>query len=450
MFRARRLPLVALDNQRRTLACVVIACATGWSGREHRALGTEAYRAACQRLVERKDRDPQTAQRYAIACSNIEVTSLLYGQGNSVGGDWVSEPNELLTASGASIVATKPNYWKLALTNSAHFHPLATREWRDFHKQAIQDALAASQMVGVDQLQGFEVAFAESAFGDHFLQDSFAAGHMGFNRPGSSASAAKAFHDEWGRRGRHITNRRGDAWFTYGDGRLDRPENRDARGHVLAACTESVYAVLVAFVLGERDPAPDFAVWQEVPYTIDDQELLPALESLFGGTETLERPGALPLLAVKRPAVKDGMVGVWSAYTMSFSSDDHDDTASIVAGGDLIIPWLGTRIEGGVGIAFDDGFRHFGFAGDASVVKPIGLSVEGLLSHEIDLGALVIIGSNVDVILRVGYRVNVEAGDWLLRPEVGPAYDPTANQWGFYAGFGIGQTTAAAGGGGFY
>lgn len=423
---------------------------SAWSGREHRALGTEAYLAACERVAARKGQDAATQLRYEIACGNLEVTSFLYGQGNSVGGDWVSQPNELLSAAGSAIVTTKPNYWRLALTNSAHFHPLATREWRDFHKQAIADALAASQLQGVEQIERFEQAFAESAFGDHFLQDSFASGHMGFNRPGSSASAAKGYHDEWTRRGRRVANRKGESWFTLGDGRLDNPANRDSRRRVLAACTESVYAVLVAFVVGERDPQPDYAVWSEVAYTIEDEELLPAVESLFGGSETLRRPRMLPLLAVKRPAVKDGVLAAWSSVTTVFGDGDHHVTGLVVVGGDLVVPLIGTRIEAGIGVALEQGVGHPQLGGEASLVRPVGLSHDGLFSHEVDAGVALVIGGDVDVIVRAGYRVNVEAGDWLLRPEVGPAYDPAANDWGFYAALGIGKTTRVAGGGGFF
>ncbi len=423
--------------------------ARGWWGREHRAIGTEAYVAACNRLADRKDRDAQTAQRYAIACGNLQITSLLYGQGTAVSGDWVSEPNELASATGAILALRRTNYYRLALTNSAHFHPLATREWRAFHKQAIAAALAASRMQGAEQIEGFEQAFTQSAFGDHFLQDCFAAGHMGFNRPASSAAAAKVFHDEWNARGRRVANRRGEVWVTHGDGLLDKAENREARRRVVAATTESVYGVLVAFVLGERDPAADLAVWQEVPYTIDDEELLPTFESLFGGSETLTRPGALPLLAVKRPAFKDGVLGAWSSFTMSFDDDEHP-IGSLVFGGDLLIPRIGTRFEAGAGIAFEDDLDNVRFAADGGFVKRIGLSVDGLLSHELDLGALVIVGGDVDVIARLSYRLNLEAGHWILRPEVGPAFDVRATEIGFYVGFGVLKTLSAAGGGGFY
>lgn len=423
--------------------------AAAWRMAEHRAIGTESYRAACALLASAKDRDAKTAHRYEVACGNLDTTAFLYGQGTSVSGDFISEPGELVSALGASTATSRRNYYRLALTNGAHFHPLATREWREIHTRAIAGALAASRKVGVEQLAAFEEAFADSAFADHFLQDSFAAGHMGFDRPGSSAAASKVFHDEWNERGRRVINRRGQAWTTYGDGRLDIPGNRDGRARVVTASTYSVYGVLAAFVLGERDPEPDYEVWREVPFTIDDEELLPTFESLFRESETLERPTQLPLLAVKRPAVKDGVLGAWSAFTMSFQ-DDHHPIGVLVFGGDLVLPFVGVRIEAGAGIGFQEEMSNPRFGADAGFVQGLGLSLDGLVSHEIDLGALIVIGSDSNVVAHIGYRLNIEAGDWLLRGELGPAYDIAETEFGFYAALGLAKTMSAAGGGGFY
>jgi hypothetical protein len=423
--------------------------ALAWRGREHRALGAESYIAACERLAPVKDRDAQTAVRYMIACGNLKTQALLYGQGTAVSGDFKSEPGDFTSSLGAQTLPQLTNYYRLALTNHAHFQPLATREWRVFHAQAIKTALAAVQKQGVEQLGLFEQAFYESAFGDHFLQDAFAAGHMGFNRPGSSAAASLLFHDQWGERGRWVSNRRGATWKTYGDGRLDTPENRDGRAHVVAACTESVYGLVSTFVLGVYDPAADLAVWNEVPFTIEDPELLPDLETLFGGSETLGRPELLPLLSVKRPAVKDGVLGGWSAFTASF--DDMDDpSGALLFGGDLLIPGIGTRIEAGAGVGFEGGPTKPRIAVDAGFVKGLALTAQGLISHEIDLGTFILIGSDVDVNLRSSYRINLEAGDWLLRFDLGPAFDIGEAKFGLYSALGLARVLHAAGGGGFF
>lgn len=425
------------------------APAWAWRSREHRALGTEAYIAVCKRLEALEDRDAATAQRFEIACNNLDVQALLYGQACNVSGDFAGEPGDMLSALGAGIITKRSNYLLLALTNGAHFHPIATREWRHYHQLAITEAVAAAKKQGAAQLAAFEEAFYDSAFGDHFLQDSFAAGHMGFNRHASSAAAAKAFHDEWNERGRMITNRKGEKWRTYGDDRLDRPESADARAHVLAATTESVYGVIATFVLGEYDPAADFAVWNEVPFTIEDAELLPTFETLFAGSQVLERPVMLPLLSVKRPAVKDGILGAWTVFAMRF--DDPDDpSGALLFGGDLIIPYLGVRAELGGGIGFQGSMTEPRFAVDAGFVRALGLGWSGLLSHELDLGALLLIGGDFDASLRLSYRGNIEAGDWLLRVELGPMLDIGEAEFGLFAGLGLLRVMGAAGGGGFF
>lgn len=433
------------------LATLLLATtpAWAWRSREHRALGTEAYIDVCTRLEPFKDRDAATAQRFEIACKNLNVQALLYGQACNVSGDFAGSPGDMLTALGAGIITKRSNYLLLALTNGGHFHPIATREWRHYHQLALAGALAASKKQGAAQIAAFEEAFYDSAFGDHFLQDSFAAGHMGFNRHASSAAAAKGFHDEWNERGRMITNRKGEKWRTYGDNRLDRPENAAGRAHVLAATTASVYGVIATFVLGEYDPASDFAVWNEVPFTIEDAELLPTFETLFAGSQVLERPEMLPLLSVKRPAVKDGILGAWTVFAMRFDEPDHP-TGALLFGGDLIIPRIGVRAELGGGVGFVGSMTEPAFAIDVGFVRPLALSWSGLLSHELDLGTLLMIGGDFDASLRLSYRGNIEAGDWLLRLEVGPMLDIGEGEFGLFAGLGILRVTGAAGGGGFF
>lgn len=427
----------------------VSSTAFAWRRREHRAIGNEAYIAACTRLAPLKDRDAETAQRYEIACSNLKVQAFLYGQGNAVGGDFLGEPGEFMTALGASVVTQRTNFYRLALRNSTHFQPLATREWRVMHKQAIDGALAASRKVGAAQIEAFEQAFYDSAFGDHFLHDSFCAGHMGFNRPASSAAASKVYHDEWNRRGRVVSNRRGETWKTFGDGRLDIPENREARKHVVAAATESVYAVLAAFVLGEYDGKADLAVWNEVAFTIEDPEVLPDFETLFAGAEELTRPDLLPLLSVKRPAVKDTVFGVWSAFSFPFENFDNP-TGILVIGGDFIVPGIGMRAEAGVGVGFQGSMTEPRFAIDGGFVKSLGLSWDGLLSHELDFGSIFLISGDLDATLRLSYRTNLEGGDMLLRLDIGPSFNINDTEFGLYAGLGFAKVLHAAGGGGFF
>jgi hypothetical protein len=187
-------------------------------------------------------------------------------------------------------------------------------------------------------------------------------------------------------------------------------------------------------------------VWDEVAYTIEDPEILPALDKLFGESETLSRPELLPLVAVKRPAFKDGVVGAWTPVTVTFGATTRA-TGALVFGGDILVPPINTRLEAGVGVGFDDAFDAPRFAIDAGLVRPVTVSWSGLVSHEVDLGALILIGDSFDATLRLSYRPNLEAGDWLLRLDIGPAFTVEGQDWGLYTGIGISRLTGVAGGG---
>src|SRR5262249_34900586 len=155
------------------------------------------------------------------------------------------------------------------LENSEHFNPMATRAWADYHQEAVEYALAGSRVQGLASIQKLELAVSESAFADHFLQDSFPAGPMGFNRTASSAAAPKTLHDTRNARGGVVSDRTGNRWVTFGDGRLDLPANADSRRHVMDAATLSVREVIRAFVLGEQSYEDELAIWNALAFTIE-------------------------------------------------------------------------------------------------------------------------------------------------------------------------------------
>src|SRR5262249_12471780 len=155
-----------------------------------------------------------------------------------------------------------------------HFNPMATRSWREDHQRALDHALSAPRLTGGAITEAWELAVYENAFADHFLHDSFAAGHMGVNRPPSSAAAPQAFHDDRNTEGRNVRSRSGDSWRTYGDGHLDDKENEDSRRHVIAAATLSIRDLLLTFVFGRPFPEEGLAVWEGLPFAIQAPELL--------------------------------------------------------------------------------------------------------------------------------------------------------------------------------
>src|SRR5262249_21470915 len=155
-----------------------------------------------------------------------------------------------------------------------------------------------------------------------------------------------------------------------------------------------------------------------------------------GGSPAQTRPELLPLLAVKRPAVKDSILGAWSVFTMTFEHAD-DPSGALLFGGDLIVPGIGASAEVGIGVGLDGSFTKPRFAIDAGLVRGIGLSFHGLVSHQLDLGALFLIGNDLDVTLRLSNRTSLEAGDWLLRLDLGPTFDVDRAEFGLYAGLGM-------------
>jgi hypothetical protein len=60
-----------------------------------------------------------------------------------------------------------------------------------------------------------------------------------------------------------------------------------------------------------------------------------------------------------------------------------------------------------------------------------------------------LIGDDLDVMLHLGYRPTIEAGDWLIRFDIGPAYGVDTSKFGLYAGLGIAKLVHVAGGGFF-
>jgi len=70
-------------------------------------------------------------------------------------------------------------------------------------------------------LEYFELGLMLNAFGDHFLQDAYAGGHLAVDRSSCKALDNKGTHDYYCRNGIEVTNTRGDRWKEYGDGFIE-------------------------------------------------------------------------------------------------------------------------------------------------------------------------------------------------------------------------------------
>ncbi len=424
--------------------------AAAWTFREHEEIGSRAYVDACRALAQKlADRtDEALRARLDMACRNVDVAAVLYGKANGTAGDRISDPEEFLSSIGAFRATSRLHYLRLKIVNSDHFHPKTARQWRHFHRSALDRAVRASALAGVDQIDAFELAVYANAFADHFLQDAFCSGHMGFNRPASSASASLVFHETWNRRGRTVRNRDGASWRTYGDGALNVPENAEGRRRVIAATSMSIYGVLLAFVEGHRTPTHELAIWRNLPFTIEAPEIRSPLEELLA--EIAERPqatGLEPLAAINQPVRRGLSVEAWSFGTGTFTRDRP--IVGLLAGIATPVPYWSPLVYGGLGgsmVAERPSERRLTI--EAGALRQIGLTNDGVVSHDLIVG----VNWRAGLALRRGsvlasYRVTAELGRILVRLQVGPAYQVDEARLGYYGGLALGYLWSARGGG---
>lgn len=187
-----------------------------------------------------------------------------------------------LTCGGSVISAFIPfgTYIKLAEVNYDHFAPDSLIAYKAGHQYALQTALKgftqrqAGKTAEAEQL--LELAYAQNAFANHYLTDSFSAGHMRTPRrdiankillPSSlKLLIANLMHNEDNRHGLNVVNAEGTSWTAYGDGYLYKPEAELQRAVLLDAMQRSVDGVYNTFLTGvipenypEMNLFPDYA-----------------------------------------------------------------------------------------------------------------------------------------------------------------------------------------------
>ncbi|HTM20788.1 MAG TPA: hypothetical protein VL172_09780 [Kofleriaceae bacterium] len=420
--------------------------AHAWYYSEHLSLGSEAYAAACAHITARVGDAPapEVRIRLEIACDNLGIAAALYGQATALAGDRFDRPQDFLATGSGWKVASRGQYYGLALANTTHFHPAAPREWRRYHRQALDHALAASRGKGMDAVDGLQRALFENAFADHFLHDSFSSGHMGFNREASSVSASLVFHRTWNKRGRTIRDRAGSSWRTYGDGLLEDPRNAKGRAHVLAAATVSIEGVLSTFVLGARDTDHELIIWRTLPFVIDAPELPSVLDRVFGEKEEVRH--LHPLAAINWPAHKDQVIDLRTLVTGPLSGGDP--LIVELAGFHVSLPLVSTRVHLGVGGTVPYGDRRLHLAGDIGLTTHLGNTAQGVFDHQLGAGALLEVQKGKPSgSVWCGYIVNLEAGVNLLQLQAGPAFVMPDQEIGYTVGIAFARVLSAAGGG---
>ncbi|RME25241.1 MAG: hypothetical protein D6798_09425, partial [Deltaproteobacteria bacterium] len=326
---------------------------------EHEEVGRISYAAACARLEASASPwdPPGQAERRALVCGHVDTQADLFGQMAALAGDHARAPDELRTAEGRRRLNSLQHFLWLALGNDTHFFPEAPRVWARWHQVALDEALQAATAEGLEQVATIDDAVLVTAFGAHFLHDSHASGHMGFDRASSSAGASHTFHDYWNRKGRTVRDRRGAQWVTYGDGQLDRDVAAAGRARMIETATLAIEDVLRTFVEGRVDPRRQVEVWERLPYELVDAStffvqgvLLPSVQA--------SRDAIEPVDAFRRPARVSLAFETWFTTNRVVTDTDRIEPLSgmlVGAGFAFPIESVPMRAYAGVGVGRSGG-----------------------------------------------------------------------------------------------
>jgi len=213
--------------------------------------------------------------------------------------DWVyydqndlelSKKMNTLTCGGSFISSFIPygNYIKLAQVNFDHFAPDSLVAYKVGHRYALETAVKGFDKAKnghVDEANKLlEMAYAQNAFANHYLSDSFSAGHMrvprraidrGVHLPAAlNLLIANLMHNEDNKNGLNVVNAEGTSWVAYGDGYLYKPEAQLHQSILLNAMQRSADGIYTAFLTGiipdtypEMSLLPDYSKIEQLDQT---------------------------------------------------------------------------------------------------------------------------------------------------------------------------------------
>lgn len=178
----------------------------------------------------------------------------------------ISKKMNVLTCGGSFISDFIPYgaYIKLAQVNFDHFAPDSLKAYQAGHRYALETALKGYKKNKEGQhqeaLRLLELAYQQNAFANHYLTDSFSAGHMRVPRreihntlalPAAlKLLVANLMHDEDGRNGLNVVNAEGMSFVAYGDGYLSKPEAQLQKSIMLEAMQRSADAIYDTYTDG--------------------------------------------------------------------------------------------------------------------------------------------------------------------------------------------------------
>jgi hypothetical protein len=454
--------------------------AISWEFPEHFMIGQEAYRSACEKLKTEYHANPLYR---GIACLNYDneyYYAKIYGQSCAIACDHIENPSEFASKLAGRKAFSLSEYGKIARQNSDHFHPYVTRSWEDYQNKALSIVEKGIIVNSIEAGMIFKEGLIHEAFAGHYLQDSFSTGHMGFNRPASSASASVAFHDYYNKKGRLLQDGKGDLWLTKGDGSivhgictedkncLEQCLKEKGCRKIVEASTDSVIRFLTTFFTGKRDVENELNTSLLLPHSAEVYNDL----GLYIWNDDYRadiKDKMKNLNLINKPVYTSLTADVW-AFTYGPIEDDGSNFIGTVAGGSVHYPLYKYKYIPPVRLYFGVGNAHFLdrtsieednlLVFDAGYILHLFNTFDGLLSHELSFGATWVVG---EITARnLCYRLNFEIGKLFIRLQAGYADGGFENEqpdthllfdrvdsdiYSYYFSIGLGYALKAVGGG---
>lgn len=256
----------------------------------------------------------EVAQRLMEWRAQGKVDSEFYKENGSA----INKTLNRLTCGGSFISDYLPfgNYLKLSETNFDHYQPASLIAYEVGHQVALNTALLGYQQkskgneIHAEQL--LELAYAQNAFANHFLSDSFASGHVRTPRHEIEKQVylpsilnlllANLMHDEDNRLGLNVVNQEGNFWTAYGDNYLFTDQAELQRMILLQAMQRSANSIYDTFESGN------------FPEQFSELKLVPILEKVEQLNQTSPLFKVENGILLKRKDVHDPYDYQWTAH----------------------------------------------------------------------------------------------------------------------------------------
>ncbi|KAK6333222.1 hypothetical protein TWF718_011044 [Orbilia javanica] len=237
------------------------------------------FRSAWHWLAEDTTRNPNEAEKIlnilSVEAKRVQE-AVDKGQDPSEVYPTLKDTNAALQLATITRPAECPSYLVLASINWDHFGIDARTAYNACHSVALETAANGDLQTG----------YAMNAFGDHFLQDSFAAGHMRtprrilHNSTNAADLCAKFMHDEDNAIGLDVESPAGKSWRAYGDKRLLDKVDADNKNEAWNAVRTSADEIYQAYKTKKVTEYPNYGAWEYAP-TLESAQQNQLIAPLF-------------------------------------------------------------------------------------------------------------------------------------------------------------------------